>query len=357
MSALSIPPLSEIIHLEPDMEPWCAGYAPSKGRRCHMRTNIRGRTSAMRLLDQGTADLRAGRRIDALLEDLAPHVLCTRWHQNQAPNLVRRWKEQVEQYLDSPVPSARSRRSTRQSSMSVPAAATRDDVEAQCAVLYQKLRDIMLELNRLQAVRQEATVASNAPPRRGGRQASEDSNPISTESETLGSDTVANPDESTEGTRSTVSSDSLATNGPSEVQFRASVEGSPVPASERRPTAAPTESIVSDDTVRQDDDETDSQTASPASEASSVRRTVDGDCGICLCDLQTSQSDSDTAGEAEEGEGEEGQNRVLDEGNVGEELVWCKARCGVNFHKACIDQWLETATAPTCPTCRSPWES
>ncbi|GES62108.1 Zinc finger, RING-type [Aspergillus terreus] len=247
MSALSIPPLSEIINLEPDMEPWCAGYAPSKGRRCHMRTNIRGRTSAMRLLDQGTADLRAGRDIDALLEDLAPHVLCTRWHQNQAPNLVRRWKEQVEQYLDSRAPSARSGWSTRQSSMSVPAETTRDDVEAQCAVLYQKLRDIMVELNRLQAVRQEASVASNAPLRRGDRQAREDSNFSSTGSSTIGSDTIENPDGSTEWEQSTVSSDLLATTVP-----------------KRRPTATSTESIISDDTVRQDDDETDSQTASQA---------------------------------------------------------------------------------------------
>jgi hypothetical protein len=51
--------------------------------------------------------------------------------------------------------------------------------------------------------------------------------------------------------------------------------------------------------------------------------------------------------EEEEGEGEgEGEE---------EELVWCKARCGVNFHKKCIDKWLETSHAPTCPTCRSNW--
>jgi hypothetical protein len=37
-------------------------------------------------------------------------------------------------------------------------------------------------------------------------------------------------------------------------------------------------------------------------------------------------------------------------------LVWCKARCGVNFHKRCIDQWLQTAHDPTCPTCRSHWK-
>ncbi|KAL5359896.1 hypothetical protein BJX96DRAFT_63575 [Aspergillus floccosus] len=352
VSSFSIPHLSEIIMLEPDMEPWCAGYAPSKGRRCHMRTNAHGRASAMRLLNQGTADLRAGRCIDTLLENLAPYVLCTRWHQNQAPDLVRRWKRQVEPYLGSRAPRARSGQSTRQSSMSVPSETTRDNVDAQCAVLYQKLRDIMAELDRLRAVQREATVTSNDSLRHGNRQASEHSNTSSTGSSTIESDTVATPDESIEGERPTESINLSPTTGPS--------EESPVPASDRRPTATSTESetisIVSDPTVRQDDDETDSQTASPASEASSVRRTIDGECGICLCELQTLRSDSSTTVESESEEDDQEQNREQEEGNVGEELVWCKARCGVNFHKSCIDQWLETAAAPTCPTCRSTWE-
>jgi hypothetical protein len=37
-------------------------------------------------------------------------------------------------------------------------------------------------------------------------------------------------------------------------------------------------------------------------------------------------------------------------------VVWCKARCGVNFHKSCISEWLGSARYPTCPTCRSNWK-
>jgi hypothetical protein len=35
--------------------------------------------------------------------------------------------------------------------------------------------------------------------------------------------------------------------------------------------------------------------------------------------------------------------------------VWCKAQCGVNFHKACMDQWLKRAPSRTCPACRRSW--
>lgn len=36
-------------------------------------------------------------------------------------------------------------------------------------------------------------------------------------------------------------------------------------------------------------------------------------------------------------------------------LVWCKARCGVNYHKMCVDQWLATDLYAPCPTCRNTW--
>ncbi|CAI7592636.1 unnamed protein product [Penicillium discolor] len=143
-------PLSGIIKLEPEEEPWCAGYAPSQGRRCHMRTNARGRRSAMMLLNEGTKDLQAGRNIDILLEDLAPHVLCTRFHQNQASDLVRRWKRKVRKYLDSQIVSTPYTRPARRSPRMISETAAAE-MEERIAVLQQRLREAKEKIRRLEA--------------------------------------------------------------------------------------------------------------------------------------------------------------------------------------------------------------
>ncbi|KAL3470167.1 hypothetical protein BJX99DRAFT_264488 [Aspergillus californicus] len=93
-----LPHLSTIINLHPEKEPYCAGYAPSQGRRCHNPTNARGRREARSLLNEGTDYLHEGYNINEILEYLAPYVLCTRWHQNQASGLVARWKKMVGDY-------------------------------------------------------------------------------------------------------------------------------------------------------------------------------------------------------------------------------------------------------------------
>ncbi|KAL4913276.1 hypothetical protein BDW62DRAFT_205704 [Aspergillus aurantiobrunneus] len=48
--------------------------------------------------------------------------------------------------------------------------------------------------------------------------------------------------------------------------------------------------------------------------------------------------------------------REGEEGEKGEpELSWCKAQCGVNYHKSCIEEWLLVSETVSCPTCRSRW--
>lgn len=41
-----------------------------------------------------------------------------------------------------------------------------------------------------------------------------------------------------------------------------------------------------------------------------------------------------------------------------EEIVWCRAACGNNVHKACFDQWARTKMGYgiTCPFCRTEWD-
>ncbi|CAI7583821.1 unnamed protein product [Penicillium glandicola] len=161
VASVPLAPLSEIIKLEPEKEPWCAGYAPSQGRRCHARTNAHGRYSAMMLLNEGTKDLRAGRSIDALLEDLAPYVLCTRFHQNQVSDLTRRWKRQVRTYLDSQVAPAPPASLVRLSSRRVHLERTIADLEDQLALLEETIRD-----RRLEVARYDQSITINRPSHR-----------------------------------------------------------------------------------------------------------------------------------------------------------------------------------------------
>ncbi|KAL4967417.1 uncharacterized protein BDV14DRAFT_31461 [Aspergillus stella-maris] len=40
-----------------------------------------------------------------------------------------------------------------------------------------------------------------------------------------------------------------------------------------------------------------------------------------------------------------------------DEIVWCRAFCGTNYHFDCIDEWLDQSinVRASCPTCRRPW--
>lgn len=46
----------------------------------------------------------------------------------------------------------------------------------------------------------------------------------------------------------------------------------------------------------------------------------------------------------------------MTEFEAGEDLVWCKAACGNNIHKACFEQWAKTKPGEVkCVYCRTPW--
>ena len=354
-------PLSEIIKLEPEKEPWCAGYASSQGRRCNARTNAHGRRSAMTLLNEGTKELRAGRSIDTLLEDLAPHVLCTRFHQSQASDLTCRWKRQVRTYLDSQVASTPSARPVRLSSRYPETAEA--NMEERTALLYQRLHETMEELNRLEIAQYGLPITANPPIRREGRNTSAVVSSSSAGGVSSRNTPPANLVDRTDRRRSTESTNQSAITVPRPAQAQVSRQTGAVSLSSPRPANPPTVVRVSSSTGNQDREDETSQ---------ANRREVEGECGICLCNLQISQQDVD-ADEEEESEHSDDdddndddqdhddeydeQIEVEDNDNhQDDELVWCKARCGVNFHKQCIDQWLETARGPTCPTCRSHWK-
>lgn len=90
--------LGEIIRLYPEREPWCAGLAPSKGRRCELPTNKSKRSTAMTLLDLGSKQLRTGKCVDDVLDSIAPCVLCSKNHQYQAQSIAADWKNRLHQF-------------------------------------------------------------------------------------------------------------------------------------------------------------------------------------------------------------------------------------------------------------------
>ncbi|KAL4809114.1 hypothetical protein BDV18DRAFT_94740 [Aspergillus unguis] len=60
------------------------------------------------------------------------------------------------------------------------------------------------------------------------------------------------------------------------------------------------------------------------------RKPIEGDCPICFMEFEP-----------------------------GEDIVWCRAACGNNIHKACFQQWAATKhhQGVRCVYCRSPWQN
>ncbi|KAJ5898881.1 hypothetical protein N7495_003625 [Penicillium taxi] len=370
MASSPLAPLSEIIKLEPEQEPWCAGYSPSQGRRCHARTNAHGRRSATILLNEGTKDLRAGRNIDALLENIAPHVLCTRFHQGQALDLTRRWKSQVRQYLDSRVASTISPRPVNVLSRIVYSEAAEANTE-RIALIEQRLFEAIEKVRRLEAVQRGLSIPANlSSPSEGGN-----TNVVVSPSSTAPASSRHTPplnhvyNAARREPTQPVSQPAITIPRPAQLQ----VSPETVAVSALSPRSA-TPPLVIHTFSSTDQENSQRETSEPN------RRQVEGECGICLCDLHIPQQDVDCE-EEEQGEHADGdeynddnedpsdddddddsdrydeQTETEDEHeHQNEELVWCKARCGVNFHKRCIDQWLESDHAPTCPMCRSKWK-
>lgn len=91
-----------------------------------------------------------------------------------------------------------------------------------------------------------------------------------------------------------------------------------------------------------------------------TRRHVEGECNICLLPLLEDESDTDRY---EVEDSDDFYELPAPPRIVYEELVWCRRRCGNNFHRDCMDSWIRTfqdrfernGRQPTCPMCRAKW--
>lgn len=62
-----------------------------------------------------------------------------------------------------------------------------------------------------------------------------------------------------------------------------------------------------------------------------TRKPIEGDCPICVCEFEE-----------------------------GDDIVWCKAACGQNFHRLCFEQWkrakgVQHGNPVKCVFCRQEW--
>ncbi|KAJ5975917.1 hypothetical protein N7481_009624 [Penicillium waksmanii] len=379
----SLPHLSTIINLQPDREPWCVGYAPSKGRRCHASTNANGRRCAIDILDEATEDLRAGDSINDLLKELAPYVLCRRFHQNQASDLARRWRKQVSSFVESrrSSPTQRTVQNTTGIRRQAPREQTSEEqIEVQLREIKQRIEELLWieDFDGFPATSLRSQVVNDA------RRMMRTVGATNSSSTTTAIDNISQPrsDSITPVERPirNLSDSTRSQSSRNSASSREILVTSSQPSS-RRSEATTTMPPTSDSVPQAVNTERPPHSSVSATRKARVsRRPAEGECGICLCPLQEPQSygtedeeeedeedeeDEETDEEEDEGqddnhdsEDEQGYYSDDDEPEVEVEedgLVWCKAQCGVNYHRECIEKWLRSGHYDSCPTCRKTW--
>ncbi|KAJ5664391.1 hypothetical protein N7507_005122 [Penicillium longicatenatum] len=371
-SSFVLPHLSQIIKLEPEKEPFCAGYAPSQGRRCHASTNAYGRRRAMNLLDEATEELHAGRCIDDLLEELAPHVLCRRWHQSQASDLIARWQKNIRSFMRLQSPSRRestpqsvrqpirvtTRPASREPTRDTPSELRLMNVEQQFSELYQTLQETLAALRRLQA--QQTPVPTQSSTTELSISRAQDRSNVSTIRHT--SEGHGSVSSTQRLQRQTLATQPVSASRESRVRDRAPRRDESR-SSSRSATIAPALQLPSQ-AILQAEERATYQTADSSLRPNVhvTRRVIEGPCGICLEALKSTELDDS---DEEEGENYDNDSESDDEylEEIGEHsdqedshLVFCKAQCGNNFHDSCLREWLKHSIQPTCPMCRCSWE-
>ncbi|KAF2440110.1 hypothetical protein P171DRAFT_435915 [Karstenula rhodostoma CBS 690.94] len=274
----------------------CAGWARTRGRNCAMTIAYHNQQNAdclMKALSTKQPDPIA---LENDLYRLAGFVLCRRWHQNQADDLVDKWSARIERFVaaQEEIESARRARSARNSptplsrtpeasSPTTPPSLSGSELRAMQSFMSQNV-DRIAQL--------EATIAALT-----ARVAAPQEMPTTT--------TPTSPPASVTPPAQPAPPTSTSTSSQSAPPPRLPVTP---PAPQRPP---PT-------------------TTPPCTLRHVRRRAVDNDCPICheafLAD---------------------------------EPLAWCKRECGRTVHKACFADWekacRDDGRVVTCGICRAAW--
>jgi hypothetical protein len=320
--------LGNVISLYPYSEAYCAGYAPSRGRRCYNPISQASCRLACAYLEKGTELMNAGRRVDFVLEELATLVLCKRNHQHQAPALIERWKREIDYYwqFTSQTAIIARLRSVPRSRLETGSSMGRS-VGALSQPRYIEDRPTRRRAGRGETPASPTDDAASSARRTRGRAPSpEQTNSGGNERHRNSvlprreAQAASRREQAQEGTRRTTNSERIGR----------SRERPQISPPTRCTSTPPRSSQNSRPVPRQ-------RSLSNPPLISVRRRSIEGDCSICIAPLVDSEHSSR------------------------DDLVWCRARCGINFHRLCQERWIVARSrqsgslGPTCPMCRGIW--
>ena len=363
----------------------CVGYAPSKRRKCQNPIAAAKRAWASEILDRVENKDVVTTSVKRDLEELAPRLLCQRYHQGQASTMVNGWLAKVENL-----------KAERMHQRNEVAALSRMTSEAESTrVRLSRSQAVPISNPSTTSTRVPEPVAAQLPatPRRQSQVQQLPSPPATPIRRTARTNLVTSPSPPTQpASLSETFPPVAATSAASPPATSPQAVASP-PAAPAAPEASltplthnhqepddPTHDIVSleECSICYEDIPANTGIASDCDhhfhascintwlstqDASSqahicpycrsewTRRKVEGDCSIC-CDSLLHDHDDD-----DDDDDNNDENGSTNEGEAG--LVWCKSGCTQNFHRGCINSWLaasaEMGVRRRCPDCRADW--
>jgi hypothetical protein len=320
----------------------CLGYAPSKGRRCRISIGYRDTRRCQTLIIEIAEQRPEPCLLKPMLESLAFHGLCERFHRYQVDDMVRKWSriilsayppiplDLIQNDISSAISSTSSppislvsisRQSTSTLTASSVSLPDRSEVEVLQSTIEAMQETIRTAQRRLEVLQYAPPAASVTP------------------------------------SMSRVSTSDISTVHLSRSSTTQSIINSLLPTNTTRapsgsaPTSTPEtgiEALQSSTTLRASPQTASSLTAFATGQPitqpfarprtcgrSHVRRLpLDEECPICY------------------------DNTLISECNSSE-VIWCRSGCGRSVHASCFDNWRTQCTEQeqslTCVLCRTPW--
>lgn len=334
---------AEILDLDPESFSFtCVGHARTQGRRCRNRIAAANSSSAADLLAALKVTTASSRRLDTELHKLTPLVLCKRWHQDQASDMVEEWRETIEEYRETR--RAEQEREARRNARRVErereaenARRAAREQEARTARRVERQRDLE-NARRMQREREaenarraelererksEAAISNVATAMQTLEEIMRELQSLRAANESVGTSAsrpfLTSPTTSLQNTTRPNSTESDSAT-PSDTSIPpppySTVPPTPVEAEPSIEAASPVEiePPVEAEPIVQTEPLTEPEThveAEPENSTDDGRRPLEGECSIC--------------------------QEELDNGSV---TKWCKAQCRQNFHGDCVDTWL-----------------
>lgn len=316
----------------------CVGWAPSKDRECHNPVSKPNRQTAAKIIaEMGRCDV-LSTDFEESLEELAECLLCrgARHYMSQQESVVEMWKGDIRRFrrrMRETTPSSSSSSSRRQRQDSTHTRQSRTSESSTVTPtpgLVETLESFtreLAELNRYHAGTQSSTTLNeestrNIPslPLAAIMQAVISAPAVSerasaAETHAHGGSTSA-PTQPSAARIVTAPETSLPETA--DILQEAIVEASSV---ESFQSAPPLSTSTTVETSRHEDG---TQVAVHHHGSNPTRRPVEGECCICCQDLSPNATGINTNTDSED------------------DLTWCQAQCGQNFHANCVAIWLET---------------